>query len=85
MIEIAGYIEDGTRAFVRRQYRTIAIIVALLIVPLALFFRNVTMVVSFLFGAFFSLLAAYIGLRIAVKTNVRTTHAATISSAEAFS
>jgi K(+)-stimulated pyrophosphate-energized sodium pump len=84
MREIAGYIEDGTRAFVRRQYRTIAIIVALLIVPLALFFRNATMVVSFLFGAFFSLLAAYIGLRIAVKTNVRTTHAATTSSAEAF-
>jgi K(+)-stimulated pyrophosphate-energized sodium pump len=84
MIEIADYIEDGTRAFVRRQYRTIAIIVALLIIPLALFFRNVTMVVSFLFGAFFSLLAAYIGLRIAVRTNVRTTHAATTSSAEAF-
>jgi len=84
MIEIAGYIEDGTRAFVRRQYRTIAIIMALLIIPLALFFRNLTMVVSFLFGAFFSLLAAYIGLRIAVKTNVRTTHAATTSSVEAF-
>ncbi len=84
MIEIAGYIEDGTRAFIRRQYRTIAIIVALLIIPLALFFRNATMVISFLFGAFFSLLAAYIGLRVAVKTNVRTTHAATVSSAAAF-
>jgi K(+)-stimulated pyrophosphate-energized sodium pump len=84
MVEVAGYIEDGTRAFIRRQYRTIAYIIALLIVPLGLFFRDATVVVSFLLGAFLSLLAAYIGLRIAVKTNVRTTHAATTSIKEAF-
>jgi len=84
MFEIASYINDGTKAFIKRQYRTIAIIVALTLIPLALFFKDVRVVIAFLFGASLSLLAAYIGLRVAVKANVRTANAARTSSAKAF-
>ena len=84
MSEIAGFIEDGTRAFIRRQYRTIAVMVVLALVPLFLIFRDMSVVVAFVFGAFCSLFAAYIGLRVAVKTNVRTTYAATTSSRKAY-
>jgi K(+)-stimulated pyrophosphate-energized sodium pump len=56
MREIAGFIEDGTRAFIRRQYRTIAIIIILAPVPLALFFKDITVVTAFMFGAFLAAL-----------------------------
>jgi len=84
MDEIAGYIEEGAKAFIKRQYRTITIFVVLTLIPLAVFFGDVRVVVAFLFGAFLSLLAAYMGLRIAVKANVRTANAARTSSTKAF-
>jgi K(+)-stimulated pyrophosphate-energized sodium pump len=84
MNEIAGYIEEGAKAFIKRQYRTIAIFAALMLVPLTIFFADVRVTLAFVFGTFLSLLAAYIGLRVAVKANVRTTNAARTSSARAF-
>jgi len=84
MDKIAGYIEEGAKAFIKRQYRTIAIFVALTLVPLVIFFKDVRVVIAFVFGSFLSLLAAYIGLRVAVKANVRTTNAARTSSTKAF-
>jgi len=84
MDEVAGYIEEGARAFIKRQYRTIAVFVSLTLVPLAIFFRDARVIIAFVFGASLSLLAAYIGLRIAVKANVRTASAARTSSTKAF-
>jgi len=84
MDEIAGYIEEGARAFIRRQYTTIAIVVALTLVPLIIFFKEMSVAIAFVFGASLSLLAAYIGLRVAVKANVRTANAARTSSTKAF-
>jgi len=84
MDEIAGYIREGANAFIKRQYRTIAIFVALTLIPLILFFKDVRVAIAFVFGASLSLLAAYIGLRVAVKANVRTANAARTSSAKAF-
>jgi K(+)-stimulated pyrophosphate-energized sodium pump len=84
MDEIAGYIREGANAFIKRQYKTITIVVALTLIPLAIFFRDIKVIVAFIFGAFLSLLAAYIGLRVAVKANVRTANAARTSSAKAF-
>ena len=84
MVEIAAYIQEGAQAFIKRQYRTITIVIALMIVPLTILFKDVRVPIAFVFGASLSLLAAYIGLRVAVKANVRTTNAARTSSAKAF-
>ncbi|MEM3626595.1 MAG: sodium-translocating pyrophosphatase [Candidatus Bathyarchaeia archaeon] len=84
MNEIASHIEEGTKTFIKRQYRTIAIVILLMVIPLALSFRDLKVPLAFLFGASLSLLAAYIGLQTAVKANVRTANAALISSTKAF-
>jgi len=84
MDEIASYIQEGVNAFIKRQYKTIAIFVLLTLIPLALFFQDLRVVVAFVFGAALSLLAAYIGLRVAVKANVRTANAARTSATKAF-
>ena len=92
MQEIAKAIQEGAGAFLKRQFRTIIIIV----VPLAvLIFFTATKVVRpdgsvalsfgqagayrvicFLFGALFSGLTGFIGMSIAVRGNVRTAAAA---------
>ncbi|MBS7647673.1 sodium-translocating pyrophosphatase [Candidatus Bathyarchaeota archaeon] len=82
MIEIAGYIREATKAFVRRQYKTIAGFIVLLTIPLAIFDYRIA--VTFVLGAVTSLLAAYIGLHVAVEANVRTANAAGSSSSRAF-
>jgi len=84
MDDIAGYIQEGADAFIKRQYRTITIFVLLTLIPLTIFFKDMRVVIAFGFGATLSLLAAYIGLRVAVKANVRTTNAARTSSLKAF-
>jgi len=84
MNEIAGYIEEGAKAFIKRQYRTIVIFAMLMLIPLTIFFKDIRVIVAFVFGTFLSLFAAYIGLRVAVKANVRTTSAARTSSTKAF-
>jgi len=84
MEKIAGYIEEGAKTFIKRQYRIITIFVALTLIPLAIFFKDVRVVIAFVFGTSLSLLAAYIGLRVAVKANVRTANAARTSSTKAF-
>ena len=84
MREVARYIRNGAKTFLKRQYRTILLLVALLSLPIAIVFHSVEVVISFYAGAALSLLAAYIGMNIAVRANVRTTKAALESSAKAF-
>ena len=79
MEKVAGFIEEGAKAFIKRQYGTIGVFVALSLIPLAIFFRDVRVAVAFVFGAALSLLAAYIGLRVAVKAGVRTANASRAS------
>lgn len=75
MIEIAGFIQEGAMAFLKREYRTMVIVVVVLVVILAIFIHPVTAVL-FLFGALFSVLAGYFGMQVATKGNVRTAAAA---------
>ena len=84
MATIASAIEDGAKAFLKRQYRTIAIVGALVAIVVGVVYKDPRVVLAFIFGTTTSLLAAYIGMRIAVKANVRTTNAARISGAKAF-
>lgn len=75
MQEIAGAIQEGAKAYLNRQIAAISGI-AVLIFALLWVFRGLPTAAGFGIGAVFSLLAGYIGMRIAVLANVRTTEAA---------
>jgi len=75
MTEIAGYISDGTRAYLKRQYRVIGII-AIVIAVIFYFIFNLNTSLTFLAGAVFSVLAGYAGMYIATKANVRVAESA---------
>ena len=83
MRETARYIRIGAKTFLKRQYKTILFLVTLLSFPIAAIFGLET-VFSFISGALLSLLAAYIGMNVAVRANVRTANAAWKSPEKAF-
>jgi K(+)-stimulated pyrophosphate-energized sodium pump len=81
MTEIAGYIAEGARAFLRREYRVLIIFVLAVAALLAVANLNqpessAMIAVSFVVGALCSGLAGFIGMSVATKANVRTTQAA---------
>jgi len=84
MEKVAGFIEEGAKAFIKRQYGTIGVFAALSLIPLVIFFKDLRVAVAFVFGAALSLLAAYIGLRVAVKVGVRTANASRASQTKPF-
>jgi K(+)-stimulated pyrophosphate-energized sodium pump len=81
MREIARAIQEGSRAYLNRQFRTLAIFVVLLFFLLLLLEADSTSVrigrsVAFLVGAIFSALAGRTGMQLAVRANVRVAAAA---------
>jgi len=73
MIEISGIISKGAIAFLFAEYMVMAVYILFFAVFL-FFYTNAATMVSFIVGSLTSILAGYIGMRIAVYTNVRTTH-----------
>ncbi|HEX8576524.1 MAG TPA: sodium-translocating pyrophosphatase, partial [Flavobacterium sp.] len=88
MKEISDYIYEGALAFLKAEYRLLAIfVIGASIVLAGISFivptTHILIVVAFVFGAFFSAYAGNIGMKIATKTNVRTTQAARTSLPQA--
>src|SRR5436309_595003 len=82
MRQIAGAIEEGAKAYLKRQVLTISAL-ALGIFVLLFLFKDKPTAIGFVIGAACSLLAGYIGMRIAVLANTRTTQAAMTSTTAA--
>ncbi|MEZ4803255.1 MAG: sodium-translocating pyrophosphatase [Gelidibacter sp.] len=89
MKEISEHIYEGALAFLKAEYRLLAVFVIIASAVLAgiTFLPGVKthmlIVIAFIFGAFFSALAGNMGMKIATKTNVRTTQAARTSLPQA--
>jgi len=88
MAQIAKNIADGAMAFLKSEYRVLSIFVVAVAILLAIKGEseadsNFFVAISFILGAICSALAGFIGMRVATKANVRTTHAARSSLAKA--
>ncbi len=87
MQEIADAIKEGANAFLKREYKTLAIVVVIIAVLLGIFvpepiwitetkIKNISLALAYVFGSLSSALAGYFGMDVALKANVRTANAA---------
>ena len=71
MIEISQAIQEGSSAFLNRQYKAVAAVAVVLTVLIG-FVLSWTTAIAFLVGGFASALTGYIGMNVAVRANSRT-------------
>ena len=87
MQEISDAIKEGANAFLKREYKTLAIFVVAVAVLLGIFVpepiwitktmtKNISLALAYVFGSLSSALAGYFGMDVALKANVRTANAA---------
>ena len=78
MREISAAVQEGAKAYLNRQVKTISVIAEIIFILLFIFKDHAT-AIGFVIGAFCSLAAGFIGMRVAVLANVRTTQAASVT------
>lgn len=76
MKEIGGFIREGAMAFLKREYKTMVIVIAVLFVLIGVGLGSWTTAILYVIGALLSVLAGYFGMNVATKGNVRTAWAA---------
>ena len=83
MKEIAQYVRDGAMAYIKRQYKVVAIVFVFLVIFLLILaqigVQNPFVPVAFLTGGFFSGLCGYLGMRTATYASARTAQGASHS------
>ena len=93
MQKVSNAIETGAMAYLKRQYKTIGIVVVILAIIIALCtfagepfsdYLNYKVAIAFVIGAAFSVLSGFIGMKVSVNSNIRTSAAAKRSLGEAF-
>jgi len=83
MKNIAHAIQEGAKAYLSRQYKTVAV-VALVLFILIWLLLGFTIAIGFVVGALASALSGFIGMSIAVRANVKTAEAAKSGLSKAF-
>jgi K(+)-stimulated pyrophosphate-energized sodium pump len=75
MKEIAGAIQEGAKAFLKVEFKYLAVFVVVVAAVLAIFLEPI-MAVAYVFGSVCSALAGYLGMTVALKANVKSANAA---------
>ncbi|MBI2888784.1 MAG: sodium-translocating pyrophosphatase [Candidatus Liptonbacteria bacterium] len=75
MEEIASAIRTGAKAYLNRQYTTIAVVAVIVAVVIGVLVNKATMI-GFVIGAIASGVAGYVGMNVSVRANVKTAEAA---------
>ncbi len=75
MKEIASYIREGAMAFLKREYKTMIIVIIVLFILIGVAISWTTAIL-YVIGALLSVLAGYFGMNVATRGNVRTANAA---------
>ncbi|AMK14039.1 inorganic H+-translocating pyrophosphatase [methanogenic archaeon mixed culture ISO4-G1] len=93
MQKVSDAIETGAMAYLKRQIKTIGIVIMILAIIIALctfagepfsLYLNYKVAIAFVIGASFSILSGFIGMKVSVNSNIRTSAAAKRSLGEAF-
>ena len=84
MLEIASAIQEGARAYLNRQYKTIAMVGVVVLVIITILFSPLVGL-GYLIGATLSGIAGYVGMLVSVQANVRTAEASRKSLASGLS
>jgi K(+)-stimulated pyrophosphate-energized sodium pump len=83
MIEIAQYVREGAMAYIRRQYRVVALVFLVMVILLGVMayfgIQNPFVPLAFLTGGFFSGLCGFLGMKTATFASARTAHGASES------
>ena len=75
MMEIADAIQEGAKAFLKVEFKYLAVFVVVVASALAIFL-NPIMAVAYVFGSICSALAGFLGMTVALKANVKSAFAA---------
>jgi len=92
MIEVAGYIEEGAKTYIKVQYKVLGIFVTALFLIILFLLPSVInpgtlnweQAVAYLIGALGSMLAGWLGMYVGVKANTRAAQGCTINTKKGF-